>query len=991
MKVKLLSLFTCLLVLCSTVFGQSAANYTFSTGTNGNFTTGLGSQTIDMNSGTTTIIDAGLTNTASTTFPTGFEFFLSGTRYTSFSVASNGMIGLNALMAPTVTLAGGASGRIAPFAAGITGYDMGTHTTGKVHYKVIGTYPNRVCVIEYLNMSIPRSSNTADATFQVRLYETSGVIEFVYGNMNASSALTGVRAGFSTTTTNYQTINFTSNTSSTTPVTDNSVAVGAIANLNSTTEGSRRYYRFTPPTISAATLVIGTTTPGSIPITVTPPTPSTGIYGYGIYAYPTSSTLDYVASYFGALSAAGGSTNLVGLTPNTTYNLVIVAYSEGFTASVTQSATTAAPGTVTSVATGNWTDGTTWSTGTAPARGDNVVIAAGHTVTVSTTAVSYVNDLTISGTLGFSAASGITATGNILVNAGGTLNMFNGTAGLTLNLNGNLTNNGTVDLSKASAGLQLLGSTTQTISGPTTGFVGSGVSGSPANTGIIRTLVLNNTAGAVLNTPLIVNNAITLTNGNIAANSTLTLDNTQTSTGVTAPTSVTVTRQRGTATLSGTVAVGTAATYNLSYNATTFGSNAVYTAGAEAIGGTFNNLTVQNTLGVNFSSAVTVKGTLAMNANLNMGSNNFTLGTSAAAPGTLTYSQGFITTTGTVTRWLGTSAITIGGSAGLFPIGVGSNNRSFWVGGTPTTGGTVTVKYNSAVGTTSLPTFVENAVSYNLRSNTYWQVAAANGLTGTDFSIRMQGSNIGGVNSFADVNMSLAINAAPGTFSAGTLANVDVQANRTGLTDANLNNNFYFATNAAQNPLPITLTNFAGSLKNNNAILSWSTTNEVNADRFEVERNNNGTWSNIASVTAKGTASNTYQAMDANLAVGKWQYRLKMVDKDGRFSYSQIVTLDLNGKGLFVLGQNYPNPVKGSTQVSYQVNTDAKVIIELLTNDGRKIATLVNQQQAAGSYNITMDLTKYGLASGNYIYRMVALDRNNKELFQSSKTITVVP
>jgi hypothetical protein len=202
--------------------------------------------------------------------------------------------------------------------------------------------------------------------------------------------------------------------------------------------------------------------------------------------------------------------------------------------------------------------------------------------------------------------------------------------------------------------------------------------------------------------------------------------------------------------------------------------------------------------------------------------------------------------------------------------------------------------------------------------------------------------------------------------------------------------NTYMGADEAAISLPIHLLAFNGQLKNNNAILSWSTSGEVNADRFELERSSNGTWIKFATVTAKGEASNTYQATDANLAVGKWQYRLKMIDKDGKFSYSQIVTLELSGKGLFALGQNYPNPVKGSTQLSYQITADSKVMIELFTNDGKKIATLVNQQQAIGSYNITVDVTKYGLASGNYIYRMIALDKNNQELFQSSKTITVV-
>ncbi len=201
---------------------------------------------------------------------------------------------------------------------------------------------------------------------------------------------------------------------------------------------------------------------------------------------------------------------------------------------------------------------------------------------------------------------------------------------------------------------------------------------------------------------------------------------------------------------------------------------------------------------------------------------------------------------------------------------------------------------------------------------------------------------------------------------------------------------FAIAGDASNPLLPLQLLSFQGQLRNNNATLSWSTSTENGLDKFEVERSgNNSIWTKIGTLAAKGSSS-SYQIMDANLSIGKWLYRLKMVDKDGSYTYSSIVSLDLSGKTAFVLNQNYPNPVKGSTQLSYQINTEAKVMIELLTNDGRKIATLVNQQQAVGAYNITVDLTKYGLSSGNYLYRMSALGKDNEELFQSTRTITVV-
>lgn len=189
--------------------------------------------------------------------------------------------------------------------------------------------------------------------------------------------------------------------------------------------------------------------------------------------------------------------------------------------------------------------------------------------------------------------------------------------------------------------------------------------------------------------------------------------------------------------------------------------------------------------------------------------------------------------------------------------------------------------------------------------------------------------------------------------------------------------------------LPLQLTAFSGKLNANTAQLNWSTTNEVNTSKFIVERSNNNNWNSIATVDAKGEKNNTYQITDANLAIGKYQYRLKMMDKDGKFTYSSIVLLEVSSKNLFVLNQNYPNPVKGSTALSYQLSEKGKVSIELFTQDGRKVASIINAQQSAGTYNVSIDVKKYALATGNYNYRMVVVNNNNQEVFRATKTMVI--
>ena len=68
------------------------------------------------------------------------------------------------------------------------------------------------------------------------------------------------------------------------------------------------------------------------------------------------------------------------------------------------------------------------------------------------------------------------------------------------------------------------------------------------------------------------------------------------------------------------------------------------------------------------------------------------------------------------------------------------------------------------------------------------------------------------------------------------------------------------------------------------------------------------------------------------------------------------------------LGDNYPNPFMGATTIPYTLHETADVLIELYDMLGRRVSMVVDQQQAAGRYSATVDLT--GLAGGMYLYRM---------------------
>ena len=101
-------------------------------------------------------------------------------------------------------------------------------------------------------------------------------------------------------------------------------------------------------------------------------------------------------------------------------------------------------------------------------------------------------------------------------------------------------------------------------------------------------------------------------------------------------------------------------------------------------------------------------------------------------------------------------------------------------------------------------------------------------------------------------------------------------------------------------PLPLTLLSFTASLKNCEPVLYWETESEINTDRFEVERSfaNSNDWKKIGELPATGVGSikTDYSFIDnaTPASAEKILYRLKMLDKDGKFKYSKILPVLVN-------------------------------------------------------------------------------------------------
>ena len=202
----------------------------------------------------------------------------------------------------------------------------------------------------------------------------------------------------------------------------------------------------------------------------------------------------------------------------------------------------------------------------------------------------------------------------------------------------------------------------------------------------------------------------------------------------------------------------------------------------------------------------------------------------------------------------------------------------------------------------------------------------------------------------------------------------------TSITDVNGCNkttttNIAVNISAACGSLPVTLLGLKAVGTGTKALLTWATSSENNNRGFEIERSTNGSnWTSVGFVASQGNSSllTNYSFTDPGLSHTHYYYRLKQIDLDNHFKYSNIAVVDLSKTDAYLLLQNFPNPFEENTTISYYIPKTAKIRLTLLDANGREIKVLANQVQAAGSYSIPF--YKKGLSSGIYYYRLQADD-----------------
>lgn len=183
-------------------------------------------------------------------------------------------------------------------------------------------------------------------------------------------------------------------------------------------------------------------------------------------------------------------------------------------------------------------------------------------------------------------------------------------------------------------------------------------------------------------------------------------------------------------------------------------------------------------------------------------------------------------------------------------------------------------------------------------------------------------------------------------------------------------------------PLPITLSSFSGIANKCDAVLQWKTSQEINADKFVVEQSSNGlNFTAIAEIKSANSSTGKSYQTSVSQPTGIMYYRLKLLDKDGKFSYSPIVTVRTSCTSTDYMTV-YPNPV--STNLTVSFHTAYKGVANL------QIVNAIGQQLATQKIKITAAANTFNLDMSNYspgMYMLYLADDKGEKIGAVQKVI----
>jgi hypothetical protein len=427
----------------------------------------------------------------------------------------------------------------------------------------------------------------------------------------------------------------------------------------------------------------------------------------------------------------------------------------------------------------------------------------------------------------------------------------------------------------------------------------------------------------------------------------------------------------------GSLTIGTSTT-PVTFNGTSAqvirGSGGTLTFGANA------PVTLNNAAGLTLQRSVTLQNTLTLTSGLLTTNGNLTLAASASVAGGNDNSYVVGSLSHVFNTTLTTRVYPFGSSGRYRPISIRGNTSA----GTATMSGALfeqdanlresiadppnrvsKLRYygfqvtGNSIAIDQVPLLRANSDDEvgTFLSNTSLRIATAN--TGTGWTLRnlspIPNTTTFPVDLSSETGLAFTANVAPDSvlFALGSTSNTD-------------------------NPLPVALLSYTGKSTIEGAVLQWQTASEVGNLGFTILKNGVelASFANTPSLRGRGTATveTNYRFVDAQVRVGEvHQYQLRQTDLNGTIHELGTVTLTITtavAPREYSLSQNYPNPFNPTTVITYSLKESGEVRLELFDVLGRKVATLVNAKQEAGSYSYSFNAARYGLATGMYFYRL---------------------
>jgi hypothetical protein len=189
--------------------------------------------------------------------------------------------------------------------------------------------------------------------------------------------------------------------------------------------------------------------------------------------------------------------------------------------------------------------------------------------------------------------------------------------------------------------------------------------------------------------------------------------------------------------------------------------------------------------------------------------------------------------------------------------------------------------------------------------------------------------------------------------------------------------------------IPVELTSFEAKPQGLDVELKWTTSTETNNYGFEIQRKYENDFITVGFVKGSGhsTEIKKYSFVDRHLPEGNYVYRLKQIDYNGAYHFSNEVEVLISGPKEYFIEQNYPNPFNPTTTIKFNLAVISNVNLKIYNNLGQEIRTLISGKMKAGRNEVVFDGSD--LSSGIYVYKIEAVG-DDGSTFTSSKKMVLI-